>query len=117
MKRNDASASRIWSGAAQQLVRNIALTAQQLVALAPQIVDLERLTAALHADIAEVAEKAPGLERAQQLGGKRWLEPGGAAELGDRQKAVALDEVEPDEDVFGEGRARGRWPAPTALRG
>src|SRR3954447_1140028 len=93
---------------AKQLVGNVALAAQQLVALAGQVIDLRRLAAALHADIAEVAEKVSGLERTQQLGGKRGLEPGGAAELGDRQEAVALDEVETDEGVFGEGQACGR---------
>src|SRR3954452_7515558 len=65
---------------AKQLVGDVALAAQQLVALAGQIVDLRCLAAALHADIAKVTEKVPGLERTQQLGGKRWLEPGGAAE-------------------------------------
>src|SRR3954452_8238441 len=85
---------------AKQLVGNIALAAQQLVALAGQVVDLWRLAAALHTDITEVAEKVSGLERTQQLGGKRWLEPGGAAELGDCQEAVALNEVEPNEGVF-----------------
>src|SRR3954452_2687212 len=67
----------------EQLVGNVALAAQQLVAFAGQVVDLWRLAAPLHADIAEVAEKAASLERAEQLGGKRWLEPGGAAELDD----------------------------------
>src|SRR4051794_18430108 len=70
-----------------------------------------------HHYIAEVAEKAASFEAAQQLGGKRWLEPGGAAELDDCQEAIALDEVEPDKGILGEGQTRGGWPAPAAPAG
>jgi hypothetical protein len=54
-----------------------------------------------------IAEKAAGLEAAQQLGGKRRLEPGGAAELRDGQEAVALDEIKANESIFRESQARG----------
>src|SRR3954471_7680596 len=69
---------------AEQLVGNVALAAQQLVALAGQVIDLWRLAVSAGADVAEVAEKPAGFEAAQQLGGKGWLEPGSAAELHDR---------------------------------
>src|ERR687883_1698085 len=78
----------------EQLLRNVGLTLEKLVAFAGQEVGLGHLAVAAHADVAEVAQKPVALHLAQPIARGIAADAGGPGVLLDGEEAVAVDEVE-----------------------
>ena len=78
-----------------QLLRDAALTAEQLPSLARQKVSLWGLAIARRPGVAEMTEEPCPLKAAELVTGGGVFQAADTGELLDREEAVALDEEEP----------------------